>query len=120
MLLYYCCCTRCLQKATIAKRRRIEECKGARSTPLGTGGPGRHQAQDKSPSFNGVKAENDAFRAFVLYKNQTTDIGLFATAQEAARAYDRKVWGGRGGAVWVDHGGGRGSGSRACGRKIGG
>ncbi|CAN0601823.1 unnamed protein product, partial [Ectocarpus sp. 12 AP-2014] len=40
--------------------------------------------------YQGVKAENDAFRAFVLYKNQMVDIGLFPTAQAAARAYDRK------------------------------
>lgn len=68
---------------------------GGRSGSPGPGG-GRHQGQDRLPSFHGVKAENDAFRAFVMYKNQTTDIGLFATAQEAARAYDRKVGGGWG------------------------
>lgn len=68
---------------------------GGRSTSPGPAG--RPQEQDRLPSFHGVKAENDTFRAFVMYKNQTTDIGLFATAQEAARAYDRKVGGGGGG-----------------------
>lgn len=34
-----------------------------------------------------------------MYKNQTTDIGLFATAQEAARAYDRRV--GSTASLWV-------------------
>lgn len=70
---------------------------GGRSASPGLAA-GRHQGQvpgqDRLPSFHGVKAENDAFRASVMYKNQTTDIGLFATAQEAARAYDRKVAGG--------------------------
>lgn len=41
--------------------------------------------------YHGVKAENDAFRAFVIHKNQTVDIGLYPTAEDAARAYDRKV-----------------------------
>lgn len=73
------------------KRRRLED--GGRAGSPGPGGGGRCQGsqQDKVPAFHGVKTENDAFRAFVLYKNQVLDIGLYPTAQTAARAYDRKV-----------------------------
>ncbi|CBJ48429.1 Chromodomain helicase-DNA-binding protein, putative [Ectocarpus siliculosus] len=82
-------CTAEVTSRQIAKRRRLED--GGRSTSPGPGGSGRHHGQERVRGYQGVKAENDAFRAFVLYKNQTMDIGLFPTAQAAARAYDRKA-----------------------------
>lgn len=63
---------------------------GSRATSPGPGMSG----QERPTIYHGVKAENDAFRAFVLYKNQSVDVGLYPTAQDAARAYDRKVVGG--------------------------
>lgn len=60
---------------------------GSRASSPGPGIPGL----ERPTVYHGVKAENDAFRAFVLYKNQSMDIGLYPTVQDAARAYDRKV-----------------------------
>lgn len=64
------------------KRRRED------GTRAASPGPG---AQERPAVYHGVKAENDAFRAFIVHKNQTVDIGLFSTADDAARAHDRKV-----------------------------
>eukprot|EP00904_Undaria_pinnatifida_P001417 jgi/Undpi1/11276/HiC_scaffold_30.g13574.m1 len=84
-------CTAEVTNRQTTKRRRLED--GGRAGSPGPGGGGRCQGsqQDKVPAFHGVKTENDAFRAFVLYKNQVLDIGLYPTAQTAARAYDRKA-----------------------------
>ncbi|CAM9267447.1 unnamed protein product, partial [Scytosiphon promiscuus] len=90
-------CPACKAEVTgrqINKRRRTDNDGGRSASPAAVGGAaggGRHQVQDRLPTYHGVKAENDAFRASVLYKNQTMDIGLFPTAQAAARAYDRKA-----------------------------
>ena len=74
-----------------SKRRRVED-SGRTSPGPGSGrNQGQNQNQDRLASFHGVKPENEAFRAFVLHKNQTLDIGLYPTAQAAARAHDRKV-----------------------------
>lgn len=61
---------------------------GSRGTSPGPGLPG----YERPTLYHGVKAENDAFRAFIMYKNQSVDIGLYPAAEDAARAYDRKVW----------------------------
>lgn len=81
------------------KRRRLED-SGRTSPGPGAGrrqvqnqdlNHGQVQPQDKVPSFRGVKPENGGFRAFVLHRNHTVDLGLHSTARAAARAYDRKV-----------------------------
>lgn len=64
------------------KRRRTAD-DGGRAASPGVG--------ERPTIYHGVKAENDAFRAIVIYKNQAVDVGLYPTAEDAARAYDRKV-----------------------------
>lgn len=81
------------------KRKRLED--SGRTSPGPVAGRrqgqnqdqnhGQVQAQDKVPSFRGVKPENGGFRAFVLHRNHTVDLGLHSSARAAARAYDRKV-----------------------------
>ncbi|CAM9354401.1 unnamed protein product [Choristocarpus tenellus] len=58
---------------------------------VGSGGSGRDFV-----GYHGVRKENDAYRSFFIQKNQAVDLGLYALAIDAARAYDRKVrsiWG---------------------------
>lgn len=71
----------CAFPEQLNKRRREDNSRAASPAPV---------APERA-IYHGVKAENDAFRAVVVHKNQTVDLGLFPTAEDAARAYDRKV-----------------------------
>ncbi|CAM9215010.1 unnamed protein product [Sphacelaria rigidula] len=75
-------CTAELTARQLNKRRRTAD-DGSRAASPALG--------ERPTIYHGVKAENDAFRAIVIYKNQAVDAGLYPTAEDAARAYDRKA-----------------------------